>query len=163
VQILENEGEITVEGPQLELNVYLKPLRMHRLKIGIEEKPEFANIGDYWNDETMEKIADLLCDYQDLFPTTFSEMRGILGELGEMKIPLNLDAKPVKQSPYKLNLVYAKKVKANIDMMLEDGIIEPITQLEWISPMVVQDEKTGGIKICVDLRKLKYVCLHDPF
>jgi hypothetical protein len=29
--------------------------------------------------------------------------------------------------------------------------------------MVVQDKKTGGIKICVDLRKLNDMCLHDPF
>ena len=29
--------------------------------------------------------------------------------------------------------------------------------------MVVQDKKTRGIKICVDLRKLNDVCLHDPF
>jgi hypothetical protein len=29
--------------------------------------------------------------------------------------------------------------------------------------MVVQDKKTREIRICVDLRKLNYACLHDPF
>jgi hypothetical protein len=29
--------------------------------------------------------------------------------------------------------------------------------------MVVQDKKTGEIRIYVDLRKLNDVCLHDPF
>jgi hypothetical protein len=29
--------------------------------------------------------------------------------------------------------------------------------------MVVQDKKTRGIKICVDMRKLNDACLHDPF
>ena len=53
----------------------------------MKEKPKFANIGDYWNDEIVEKIGDLLCEYHDLFPTTFSEMKGIAGELGTMKIP----------------------------------------------------------------------------
>ena len=43
----------------------------------------------------MEKIMDLIHEFQDLFPTKFSEMKGILGDLGEMKIPLKLDAKPV--------------------------------------------------------------------
>jgi hypothetical protein len=38
-----------------------------------------------------------------------------------------------------------------------------MVESEWISPMVVQDKKTGGIKICVDLRKLNDACLHDPF
>ena len=52
----------------------------------------------------MEKITDLLHEFQDLFPTKFSEMKGILGDLGEMKIPLKPDAKPVKQWSYLLNL-----------------------------------------------------------
>jgi hypothetical protein len=29
--------------------------------------------------------------------------------------------------------------------------------------MVVQDKKTGGIRIFVNLRKLNDSCLHDPF
>ena len=29
--------------------------------------------------------------------------------------------------------------------------------------MVVQDKKTGEVRICVDLRKLNDVCIHDPF
>ena len=47
--------------------------------------------------------------------------------------------------------------------MLEEGIIEPVKELEWIIPMVVQDKKTEEIKICVDLRNSNDTCLHDPF
>jgi hypothetical protein len=54
-------------------------------------------------------------------------------------------------------------VKAKLDRMIEDGIIEPVAESEWIIPMVVQDNKTRGIRICVDLRKLNDFCLHDPF
>ena len=45
----------------------------------------------------MEKIKDLLYEFQDLFPTKFSEMKGILGDLVEMKILLKQNAMPVKQ------------------------------------------------------------------
>jgi hypothetical protein len=31
------------------------------------------------------------------------------------------------------------------------------------SPMVVQEKKQGGIRMCVDLRKLVDAFLHDPF
>jgi hypothetical protein len=72
VQILETEGDFIVEGPQLEYIMYAKPLRMRKVNIGTKDKPKFVNIGDYWNDETIQKIIDLLCEYQDLFPTTFS-------------------------------------------------------------------------------------------
>jgi hypothetical protein len=54
-------------------------------------------------------------------------------------------------------------VKEEIDRMLEVGIIEPIEESEWVSPMVVQEKKQGWIRICVDLRKLNDAFLHDPF
>ena len=47
--------------------------------------------------------------------------------------------------------------------MLDAGIIEPIEESEWISPMVVQEKKMGEFWICVDLRKLNDACMHDPF
>src|SRR5712692_3215902 len=51
-----------------------------------------------------------------------------------------------------------------LDKMLAAGIIEPVEESEWGSPMVVQEKKTKGeIRICVDLRKLNDACLHDPF
>jgi hypothetical protein len=42
-------------------------------------------------------------------------MKGIVGELGEMKIPLKPESRPVRKIPYTLNPVYKKKVKAKID------------------------------------------------
>jgi len=44
----------------------------------------------------MGKVADLLHEYRDLFPTKFTEMKGIVGELGEMRIPLKPYSKPVR-------------------------------------------------------------------
>ena len=51
-----------------------------------------------------------------------------------------------------------------MDKMLTSRIIEHFEVSEWVSPMVVQEKKVKGeIRICVDLRKLNDVCLHDPF
>jgi hypothetical protein len=83
-------------------------------------------------------------------------MKGIAGELGELKIHLKPNAKPVRQRPYSLNPKYKEKVKSKIDLMLEVGIIELVVESEWISPMVVWDKKKGGIKICVDLSVTHY-------
>jgi hypothetical protein len=90
-------------------------------------------------------------------------MKGIKGPMGEMRIPLKPYARPVKQRPYRLNPKYKEKVKIELDRMMEAGIIEPVEESEWISPMVVQDKKTGEIRIYVDLMKLNDSCLHDPF
>jgi hypothetical protein len=80
-----------------------------------------------------------------------------------MKIPLRAKARPIRQRPYRLNSIYKKKVKVEIDRMLKARIIEPVEESEWISLMVVQDKKQGWIWICVNLRKLNDACLHDPF
>jgi hypothetical protein len=48
----------------------------------------------------MESIIELLRKYKNLFPTKFIEMKGIEGELGEMKIPLRAEARLIRQQPY---------------------------------------------------------------
>ena len=50
-------------------------------------------------------------------------MKGIVGDLGEMKIALKPDVRPVKQWPYRLKPRYKEKVKVELDHMLEAGII----------------------------------------
>jgi hypothetical protein len=70
----------------------------------------------------------LLREYSDLFPTTFTEMKGIVGELGEMKIPLRPDVRPIRQRLYRLNPIYKQKVKVEIDRILEVSIIEPVEE-----------------------------------
>ena len=106
----------------------------------------------------VSKIIDLLPKFQDLFPTNFLEMKGIVGDLGEMKIPLKPDANLVKQKPYRMNPRYKEKVKEELDCMLDAGIIEPVEESEWISPIVIQDKKTiDEVRIYVDLRKLNWI------
>ena len=61
------------------------------------------NIRYYWDVATLDKVVELLREYQNIFPTKFLDLKGIIGNLGVMKITLKLDAKPVKQRPYRLN------------------------------------------------------------
>ena len=94
---------------------FISPLKIEKVNIGSSENPKFSNIGYYQDDETVGKITDLLHEFQDLFPTKFSEMKGIIEGLGEIKIPLRPDAKPVKQWSYRLNPCYKEKVKVELD------------------------------------------------
>jgi hypothetical protein len=105
IQITEIEGEVEVEGPSLELELFVAPIKVKKTNIGTDENPKMASIGDYWDEKTIERITKLLREYNYLFPKTFTEMKGIVGELGEMKIPLKPKARPVKKRPYRLNPV----------------------------------------------------------
>jgi hypothetical protein len=76
IQIEEVEGEREVEGPPLESEVIFALIKVKKVNIGTVENPKMASIGDYWDEKTMESITELLHEYNDLFPTTFTEMKG---------------------------------------------------------------------------------------
>ena len=47
IQIKEVEGERGVEGPPLELEVFVASIKVKKLNIGTVENPKMASIGDY--------------------------------------------------------------------------------------------------------------------
>ena len=49
-----------------------------------------------------------------------------------------------------MNPNYAKQVKEELDKLLNVGIIIPVDQVEWLSPILVVPKKTGKIRVCVD-------------
>lgn len=84
--------------------------------------------------------------------------------MGAMKITLKPEVKPAKQCPHRLNPKYKEKLRKELDKMMEVGIIDPVEESDWVSPMVVQEKKKHDeIWICVDLRTLNDACFHDPF
>jgi hypothetical protein len=89
-------------------------------------------------------------------------MKGIMRSLGAMKIWIKPDAKRLNRRPYHLNPKYKEKEGENLDRMLEAWIIVPMEELDWISPMVVQPNNIGDIRIYVDLRNLNVAYVHNP-
>ena len=119
LNIPELDGVHEVEGSGFSSEQFFNLFKTKKVNIFLLENTKFANIGDYWDEEIVAKITYLLHEFQDMLPSNFSEMKGIVGDLGEMKIPLKPDAKPVKQQPYRLNPRYEEKVKAELDRMLD--------------------------------------------
>jgi hypothetical protein len=97
IQIEEVEEKRDVEGPPIESKFISTPIKVNKFNIRTTEQPKMASIGDYLDEQTVEIITKLLREYSDLFPTTFTEMKDIAEELGEMKIPLRPDARPIRQ------------------------------------------------------------------
>lgn len=69
------------------------------------------------------------------------DLKGIIGDLGVMKITLKPNVKPVKKRPYRLNPKYKERVHLELDKMLAVGIIKPVKEFNWASSMVVQYKK----------------------
>ena len=60
VNILESEGTRIMEGLGISSNQFLNPLKVKKVNIGSPKYPKFVNIGDYWDDEIVAKITNLL-------------------------------------------------------------------------------------------------------
>jgi hypothetical protein len=86
-----------VERPPIESKVIVVSIRVKKVNIGTVENPKMASIGDYWDEKIVESITELFHEYGSLFPITFIVMKGIVGELGEIKIPLRPEARSIRQ------------------------------------------------------------------
>lgn len=53
-------------------------------------------IGDYLEEDTVDKMVKLMREYQDPFPTKFLDLKGIIGDMGIMKTTFKPDTMPIK-------------------------------------------------------------------
>ena len=63
INIPDSEGSREVEGSNISNEQFIKPLKIKKVDIGSKDNPKFANIGDYWDEETVAKITDLLHEF----------------------------------------------------------------------------------------------------
>lgn len=137
INIPETKGCCKVQGPSIKDPDITVLLKTRQVNIDTDAEPKYVTLGDYWDDVIVDKVAKLLREYQDLFLTKITDLKGIIGDLAMMKITLKPNAKPVKQQPYSLNPKYKEKVRDELDKMLAAGIIEPVKESDWVSPIVV--------------------------
>jgi hypothetical protein len=110
------------------------------------------------NNEQRSQIRNVL----EKFQSVFSKSEFDIGRTGKIKHRINVNNKPIKQSPYSVprhlkNVLYEK-----IDEMLEKDIIEP-SDSPWSSPVVLVAKKDGSTRFCVDFRKLNKSTLKDAY
>lgn len=73
----------------------------------------------------------------------------------QYKITLKDNAIPKTCAARKIPLALRDKVKRKLDALVDDGIIEPITEpTDWVHPIVVVPKPNGDIRICMDPRSL---------
>ena len=164
--------------PTIELKTLPKNLRYEFLD------PEFerpviinANLGKI---ET-EKLLHILRKYPTALGYNLTDLKGISPSICMHRIMLEEDSKTSREHQRRLNPIMSEVVKKEILKLLEAGIIYPISDSKWVSPVHVVPKKGGvtviendkgetitkriesGWRMCIDYRKLNKATRKDHF
>ncbi|XP_059431555.1 uncharacterized protein LOC132165068 [Corylus avellana] len=128
-----------------------------------------------------EKLVQVLKEHKTAIGWTIADIKGISPSTCMHRILLEEGAKPSRQPQRRLNPPMMDVVKKEILKLLEVGVIYPISDSNWVSPVQVVPKKTGitvvknqnnelvptrvqnGWRVCIDYRKLNAVTRKDHF
>ena len=102
------------------------------------------------------QLEELLQKYDKIFDTTPGHSDVIQHQIATG------EAKPVFHPPYRIPATWQGKVRREIEEMLKAGIITPSTS-PWTSPIIPLLKKDGGVRLCVDYRRLNEVTMDDRY
>ena len=90
-------------------------------------------------------------------------MRGIPSSMCTHHIYIKSDSWSVCQPQRRMNPNLRDIAKEEIHKILEAGFIYPISDSEWVSPLVIVPKKNGKWRVCVDYRELNKATHKDHF
>eukprot|EP00253_Pinus_taeda_P025549 PITA_25549 len=90
-------------------------------------------------------------------------MHGIHPKTCTHHIYTDSNVKPVRQPHRRMNPMLQDIVREELQKMLKVNFIYPISDSQWVSPLVVVPKKNGKWRICVDYRQLNKATLKDYF
>ena len=82
-------------------------------------------------------------------------MRGIHPDTCIHHIFIEENARPVRQPQRRMNPALREIVKDELQKLLNVGFIYPISDSQWVSPLVIVPKNNGKWPVCVDYRELK--------
>jgi hypothetical protein len=87
-----------------------------------------------------EKLLDVLREHKEAIGWTIEDIQGISPSVVMHKIHLEEDTKPSREPQRRLNPAMQEVVRAEVIKLLDIGIICPISNSKWVSPIhVVSD------------------------
>ncbi|KAL1317817.1 hypothetical protein AAHE18_15G160500 [Arachis hypogaea] len=128
-----------------------------------------------------EALIQVLRTHKTALGWSIGDLKGISPARCMHKILLEDNAKPMVQPQRRLNPAMKEVVQKEVTKLLEDGIIYPISDSPWVSPVQVVPKKGGmtvihneknelvptrtvtGWRMCIDYRRLNTATRKDHF
>ncbi|MCO5609611.1 hypothetical protein L7F22_063841 [Adiantum nelumboides] len=111
--------------------------------------------------EEEEDYINMFKRYPHLFITNYSLIKGV--DVIQHHIDLKPDAEPVAQNLRRLGVVPQEALLTEANKLLKAGLIYPVTNYKWVSPVVVIPKKNGKWRVCVDYKSLNAATKRDNF
>ena len=112
-----------------------------------------------WTGEQQQSARDLLVDSADVFAKTDLD----LGKCNIIKHAIKItDPQPFKEHYRRIPPHLYEEVKAHLQEMVEVGAIRKSFS-PWASAVVLVRKKDGGLRFCIDLRKLNSRTVKDGY
>ncbi|CAN6685808.1 unnamed protein product [Malus baccata var. baccata] len=167
-----------IQAPILEL----KPLPSHLKYIFLGENETLpAIISSSLTAQEEEKLLRVLKEFKSALGWTLADIKGISPTTCMHHIFLEEGAKPTREAQRRLNPPMMEVVKKEIIKLLDCGVIYPISDSRWVSPVQCVPKKSGvtvvanaenelvpqriqtGWRVCIDYRKLNTTTRKDHF
>jgi hypothetical protein len=132
-------------------------------------------------DAQEEELLEVLREHNEAIGWTIEDIKGISPLLFMHKIHLEENSKPSREPQRRLNPAMQEVVRAEVIKLLDAGIIYPIFDSKWVSPIHVVPKRVGLTvvknknnelvptriqlvwRVCVDYRKLNVAIGKDHF
>ncbi|XP_062010355.1 uncharacterized protein LOC133726754 [Rosa rugosa] len=127
------------------------------------------------------RLVEMLKQHKTAIGWTLADIRGISPTTCVHRILLEEGAKPTREAQRRLNPPMMEVVKKEVIKLLDCGVIYPISDSKWVSPVQVVPKKSGitvvknaenelvpqrtvtGHRVCIDYRKLNATTRKDHF
>jgi hypothetical protein len=137
---------------------------LEKVDIGDGVVPWSTYVSAHLNMSQKQEIIELLKAYTCCFARDYTEMPGLSKELVEQRLPIKADFRPYKQGVRNFKPEIVRRVKKEVDWLLQAGFIQPCCYADWVSSVVpVEKKNTGKIWICVDFRNLNPATSKDEY
>lgn len=107
-----------------------------------------------------EKLLRVLRDHQTAIGWTIADIKGISPSKCMHKILLEDEARPTRDAQRRLNPHMKQVVRDEVLKLLDVGIIYPISDSKWVSPVQVVPKKSG-ITV-VEMKKMSWYLQELP-
>ncbi|XP_042380510.1 uncharacterized protein LOC121972968 [Zingiber officinale] len=122
----------------------LKPLPPHLKYAYLGENQQLpVIIAQNLEPEQESRLLEILRQHRKAIGWTLADIPGINPSICMHRIYLEEDVKPVRQPQRRLNPLILDVVKKEVTRLLQAGIIYPISDSKWVSPIHVVPKKSG--------------------